>query len=137
MENLIVAIALYIVIVAIAYCPNKTAAIDPVAVPINYFPDVEKVTEAVPVDDAVLNAIAIAPAKATKTTKATLSTLIKEELSKPAIVATVQLDPVQSFTIAKPDLSKMGVRDLYKLASQAGIQGYKKLTKPQLIAALV
>lgn len=46
---------------------------------------------------------------------------------------TAQADPVETFT---PDLSKMGVRQLYKLASNAGIKGYKSMSKARLIVAL-
>jgi hypothetical protein len=116
MENLIVAIVLYVAIVAIAYCPNKTTATDP-AVPIDYFPEVEETTETKPVAMPVQPAIAA-------TTLSTVSPL-----------ATAQPDPVQSFTVAT-DLSRLGVRDLYKLASKAGIKGYKKLSKGALIQAL-
>ncbi|MBE9242689.1 hypothetical protein [Synechocystis salina] len=115
MENLIVAILLYVAIVAIAYRP-KTAATDPAA-PIDYFPEVEATTEPEPVAMPVQPAIAA-------TALTTVPTM-----------ATAQPDPVQSFTVAN-DLSRLGVRDLYKLASKAGIKGYKKLTKPQLVQAL-
>jgi hypothetical protein len=131
MENLILAILIYVAIVAIAHCPNKSAATtDPVTAPVDYFPEVEEV----------------APQPATPAkTKATIANLIKEEVARPAIAATAlspiapmstaQPEPVQSFTVA-PDLSRLGVRDLYKLASKAGIKGYKKLSKGALIQAL-
>jgi hypothetical protein len=117
MENLIVAIVLYVAIVAIAYRP-KTTATDPVTAPIDYFPEVEEATtEPEPV--AMPDQPAIA---------ATV-------LSTVPTMATAQPDPVQSFTVAN-DLSRLGVRQLYKLASKAGIKGYKKLSKGALIQAL-
>jgi hypothetical protein len=84
---------------------------------VDYFPEVEEVTSE-PVAMPVQGAIA-----------ATALTTV-------APMSTAQPEPVQSFTVATCDLSKMGVRDLYKLASKAGIKGYKKLSKPQLIQAL-
>ena len=36
----------------------------------------------------------------------------------------------------KPDLSKMGCRELYKLAAAKGVKRYKSLRKAELIAAL-
>jgi hypothetical protein len=116
MENLIVAIVLYVAIVAIAYCP-KTTATDPVTAPIDYFPEVEATTEPEPVEMPVQPAIAATA------------------LSTVPTMATAQPEPVQSFTVAT-DLSRLGVRDLYKLASKSGIKGYKKLSKGALIQAL-
>jgi hypothetical protein len=86
MENLIVAILLYVAIVAIANCPKSVAKADtdPTA-PVDYFPEVEATPEP------------------------------------------------QTF---HQDLSRLGVRELYKLASKAGIKGYKKLSKGALIQAL-
>jgi hypothetical protein len=107
MENLIVAIALYIVIVAIAYCPAKKTATDPAAAPIDYFPQVEEVTEPQ----------AVAPAKP----KSTIANLIKEEVSKTAIA-----------TPAQPDLNGLPIRALYARA-KGKIKNYKKLSRAQLI----
>jgi hypothetical protein len=114
MENLIIAILLYVAIVAIANCPNKTTATEQSA-PIDYFPELEETTEPqaepVTVAQPAIAATALSPVK----------------------IAMAQPEPVEGF---RPDLSKMGVRQLYRLASDAGIKGYKKLSKAQLVEAL-
>ncbi|MBD2652030.1 hypothetical protein H6G45_00690 [Synechocystis sp. FACHB-383] len=52
--------------------------------------------------------------------------LIKEEATKTAI----------GTTAPATNLSTLGVRALYKLASQAGVKKVKSMTKSQLIQAL-
>lgn len=98
-----------------AYCcaihqPRPVTDTEPEAQPINYFPDVEE-------DDEPT-----------------------EPQPKPQPIAIVERRPVAALTIpqspAKRDLSGLGVRELYRLASQRGIKGYKKLSKTKLVSIL-
>ncbi|MBE9194215.1 Rho termination factor N-terminal domain-containing protein [Synechocystis sp. LEGE 06083] len=116
LQEIIVLTVAYIVLIGLLQ-PSKTTATDPVTEPVDYFPEVEEVAPETPAQHEP------------KAIAATALTTVEP-------MATAKPEPVQSFTVATPDLSKMGVRDLYKLASKAGIKGYKKLSKPQLIQAL-
>jgi hypothetical protein len=111
MENLIVAILLYVAIVAIAHCPKSVAKADTdPAAPVDYFPKEEANTEPDPVAMP----------------------------DQPAIIvpmSTTQPEAVEAFTVAT-DLSCLGVRELYKLAKEAGLKNVKKLSKTQLVEAL-
>jgi hypothetical protein len=140
LQEIIVLTVAYIVLIGLFQPKKKTVA--PIADPaasIDYFPEPPVDLPAELERDLCPKPVEpVAPAHA----KATLASLIKEEVAKPAIlaptalcpvsVATAKPDPIQGFT---PDLSKMGVRDLYRLA-QGKVKGYKKLSKDQLIAAL-
>lgn len=112
MENLIVAVALYIVIVAIAYRPKPTAT-DPTA-PVEYFPEVEETTP----DPVTPKAITIV-----------------EPLPVAAFKAPTK--PIKTPTVAPAsNLSSLSIRELKKMASTAKIKRYSTLTKAQLIQAL-
>jgi hypothetical protein len=130
MENLIICTALYLVAVAIAYCPERRK----VAAPINYFPEVEETTdwqemlisprtvEAVKkVTEFMADQLEPEPApEPTKTEpKPTLSTLLKDEFVKPL-----------------QDVKNLPIRELYQMAAAAGLKNVKKMTKAQLIEAL-
>lgn len=130
LQEIIVLTVAYIALIGLLQPKKKTVA--PIAdstAPIDYFPEVKETTEPL--------------AQPEPKAKSTLASLIKEEVAKPAVlaptalcpvtIATAPAQPIQGFT---PDLSKMGVRDLYRLASNAGIKGYKKLSKAQLVQAL-
>jgi hypothetical protein len=152
MENLIIAILLYVAIVAIANCPKSVAKADTdPAAPVDYFP-IEEATE----PQAKAEPVTVAPEMTWEEMLVDSRTVeflermadfmeSKIEEVQPAIaatalcpvapMATAQPEPVQNFTVAN-DLSRLGVRDLYKLASKAGIKGYKKLSKGALIQAL-
>jgi hypothetical protein len=109
-QEILVCTFAYIVLVAIAYQPRPVTDTEPEAQPINYFPDVEE-------DDEPT-----------------------EPQPKPQPIAIVERRPVAALTIpqapAKRDLSGLGVRELYRLASQRGIKGYKKLSKTKLVSIL-
>ena len=120
MENLILAIALYVVFIAAANAPknNRTTT-----EPINYFPDFESANSqpepeamaiAVPTETSEPKPMEVSDSKST--TKPTLSTLIKEEFTKP--------------------LEDLTIRELYTAAANAKVKGYKRLNKAQLIEAL-
>ena len=115
MENLALAIVLYVAIVAIAYCPNKTTATDPLTTPIDYFPEVEEVS---PQSEFVATVPAQPKAK-------TISTLLREEATKKAIA----VEPVAN------DLSTLPIRALYARA-KGKVKNYKKLSRAQLVQAL-
>ena len=108
MENLILAIALYVVFIAAANDPknNRTTA-----EPINYFPEPEPELMAIAVDFST---------EPTKTElKPTLSTLLRDEFVKPL-----------------QDVKNLPIRELYQMAAAAGLKNVKKMTKAQLIEAL-
>jgi hypothetical protein len=107
-QEILVCSFAYIVLVAIAYKPRTTAptVVEDTAQPIEYFPEVEEETEPDP---------------------------------QPIVI--VEPMPVAAFTapfatVPAVDLSSLGVRELYKLASQRGIKGYKKISKAKLITLL-
>ena len=126
MENLILAIALYVVFIAAANAPknNRTTT-----EPINYFPDF-KSENSQPEPEAMAIAVPTETSEPatveTKTepmeipiaatVKPTLSALIKEEFTKP--------------------LEDLTIRELYTAAANAKVKGYKRLNKAQLIEAL-
>lgn len=110
MSNTIVAILLYVLIVAIAFAPKCPQQQSVGSTSINYFPDIEvkasePTTELVndfPEDNKVRNS-------------QTESAIASE---------------------SKTNLNTLGIRELKKLASRAKIKNYSRLTKKQLIEAL-
>jgi len=56
------------------------------------------------------------------------------------VISIVERRPVAAMTVPQTKspakLAGLGVRDLYKIASQQGIKGYKKLSKKQLLDLL-
>lgn len=109
MENLAIAILLYIVIVAIANCPKRHAAASPEteSQPVNYFP--EPTTET--------NQPAIA------------------STAKPEPVVINKSSPATVANPPKP-LEKMTIRQLYAAAKTAKIPNYKRLNKSALVSQL-
>ena len=116
LQEIIVLTVAYIVLIGLLQ-PTKKTATDPASVAIDYFPEVEETTEPEPV---------VMPAQLA---------IAATALSTVAPVVTAKPEPVEVFTMPTVDLSALGVRDLYKLASKAGIKGYKKLSKGALIQA--
>ena len=115
MENLILAIALYVVFIAAANAPknNRTTT-----EPINYFPDFES-ENSQPEPEAMAIAVDFSTEPTKTELKPTLSTLLRDEFVKPF-----------------QDLKNLPIRELYQLAAAAGFKNVKKMTKAQLIEAL-
>lgn len=111
MENLIVAIALYIVVVAIANRPKSTVT-DPAA-PVQYFPTVKLEPET-----ATAQPVTIVEPLPVATFKA---------IEKP--VKTAPKSPTNN-------LNSLSIRELKKMASVAKIKRYSVLKKSELILAL-
>lgn len=140
MENLaciVFVFAIYCIFACAAYCPKSTATIPEAEQPINYFPDdddapswvhdEEPEPQGMGSDDVEVEIekevfFAAQPVAKQPKAKATLSSLLREEVGKDA---------------PSIDLNKMGVRDLYRIAQQRGdIRGYKSMSKSTLIALL-
>jgi hypothetical protein len=122
MENLILAIALYVVFMAIAYQPKTNCT---TTEPINYFPEPEP----------ELMAIAVVIPETTE--PATVETKTEPEPMEIPIAATVKptLSALIKEGFTKP-LEDLTIRELYTAAANANVKGYKRLNKAQLIAAL-
>ena len=107
--------AIYCIFACAAYCPkHHQQQTQPEAEPetsINYFPEIEEITEPEPV-------IVEVPQPAKPKVKATLSSLLREEVAK------------------ADNLSSLGVRELYQIASRHGVKGYKSMGKVKLIQTL-
>jgi hypothetical protein len=113
MENLACALFVFAVycLWACASRPTVNTAADPAA-PVDYFPEVEEVTEP--------EVIAVEP--------------VTVEFQP---TAEVIVEPIKKPSVAVPtDLTNLSIRQLKKLASAAKIKRYSNLTKAQLIDRL-
>jgi hypothetical protein len=107
--------------IAVYKKPQTVTATEPEAQPIDYFPEVDD-------DDFVPTPEIEQPAEWEK------------EFEPQPVISIVERRPVAAMTVPQTksptDLAGLGVRDLYKIASQQGIKGYKKLSKNQLLDLL-
>jgi hypothetical protein len=120
MENLIIAIFVYVLFIAIAYAP-KSCKVVSLATKIDYFPDVPNVelTKPEPIKPIETAITVTEPEKVTEP----IETAIAVIPAKNALI-----NPVN-------DLTRLTIRELKKLAS-GRIKNYSNLTKKELVLAL-